>query len=299
MPNVKEIVKSFKEFLSADYDPEELDQIIVASFEHVCAFSRADLILSASGILTKTETDELLRIQDSLRKGYPIQHILGYSWFMDNKYKVSADVLIPRPETEELVRWVVDDHVLINSYQLNVLDVCTGSACIALSLTKFYPSWNIKALDISEPALKIAAENMRAHNASIKLFKADILDWKNDRNILSEFTQADRQSDGLDVIVSNPPYIPESMRTRLSPRVAEHEPSIALFVPDNDPIIFYRAIAEFSLAHLRTGGKLYFEINRDLGPEIVEMLVNLKFSSVQLRKDIQGNNRMISASLNL
>ncbi len=299
MPSVEEIVKSFKGFLSAEYDPEELDQIIVSSFEHVCAFSRADLILSASKTLTKTQTEELTRIQDALRTGSPIQHILGYGWFMDNKYKVSEDVLIPRPETEELVRWIIEDHVPVNSYKLKALDICTGSGCIAISLTKFYPSWNIIALDISESALKIAEENMRTLNANLKLINANILNWKHDKNILSELTHSDIDARGLDVIVSNPPYIPEGERAALSKRVVEHEPPIALFVPDNDPILFYREIAGFSLVHLRPGGKLYFEINQNLGPDIVDMLNELKFSSVQLRKDIQGNNRMISATFNL
>ena len=296
MARVADIIKSFKELLSSDYEQGELEQIIVSSFEHACSFSRADLILSASKELSATESDELMRIKTSLLAGSPIQHVLGYSWFMDDKYRVSRDVLIPRPETEELVRWVMDDHIPVDSFRLNVLDICTGSGCIAISLSKFYPSWNIKALDISEPALKIAELNRLNLKANVKLFQADILNWKNDKNILSELSESNLAKNGLDVIISNPPYIPDFQRTSLNFRVVDHEPSIALFVPDEDPIKFYREIANFSLSCLKPGAKLYFEIHRDLGKKIVEMLANFKFSDIILRKDINGNDRMISAT---
>ncbi len=293
---VEDIIKSFREILSSDYEQEELDQILVSSFEHACSFSRADLILSASEELSSVESDELLRIQGGLKRGSPIQHVLGYSWFMDDKYMVSPDVLIPRPETEELVRWVREDHASDNGSHLNVLDICTGSGCIAISLSKFYPSWNIKALDISEPALKIADQNRKILNSDIKLFQADILNWKRDQHIIKELTNLDSAKDGLDIVISNPPYVPLKQSASLNARVRDHEPSLALFVPDEDPSIFYREIADFSSTHLKTGARLYFEIHRDLGEEIVKMLKEFKFSDIIIRKDINGNDRMISAT---
>ncbi len=298
MSTVREVVKRFKEKLSVLYEPDEADQIILYAFEHCFAFTRAELILRETETVRGHEAGELEDILSGLIDGKPIQYILGYSWFMDKKFKVSPDVLIPRQETEELLRWIIQDNSTHKSNNLNVLDICTGSGCIAICLGLNFPDWSIDALDISNAALRIAAENKETFQTNVHLIQSDFLNWELDKNLLHFLKSPIEANIGLDIIVSNPPYVKESERVIMHPRVLKHEPSLALFVPDEDPLIFYKKIAEFAKVTLNPGGKIYLEINRAHAREIVKLFDPTDFTDILIRKDIQDNDRMISVTFN-
>ena len=201
---------------------------------------------------------------------------------MDLDFKVSADVLIPRPETEELVRWILDD-LNDSSEPVSILDLGTGSGCIPIALAKNRPNAVIGAVDISMNALRIAKENAKLHGVTIHFSQADILGLN---------TKLER---GYDIIVSNPPYVRELEKNEMSANVREYEPEIALFVPDKDPLVFYRGIAKFASAQLSPNGFLYLEINQNLGAEMVALLEQYSFKNIELRKDMYGNDRMLKA----
>ena len=213
-----------------------------------------------------------------LQKHEPIQYILGYSDFCGLRFKVTPATLIPRPETSELVKWIASE---ANGKE-NILDIGTGSGCIAVSLASQLPQAKVSAWDISAEALAVATENSKANNCNVSFKQVDILAYQpNDEQ--------------FDIIVSNPPYIKEVEKEQMEANVLDWEPHTALFVPDNDPLLFYRAIAEKATTMLHPGGKLYFEINRTYGKETVDMLSALGYTDIELRKDFAENDRMIRA----
>jgi release factor glutamine methyltransferase len=214
--------------------------------------------------------------------------VLGYGEFYGRKFKCDGRALVPRPETEELVDWIINDWATINSRQLpiNVLDIGTGTGCIALSLAKELEGAKITAVDISTAALSLARENAEILEAKdVRFIECDIL---GDCNVIEE---------GYDVIVSNPPYVRECEKKEMEANVLDYDPHTALFVSDEDPLVFYRAIAEFALTHLTPNGALYFEINQYLGRETCDLLVAMGYRNVELRDDINGNARMVRATL--
>ncbi|MDX1956311.1 MAG: peptide chain release factor N(5)-glutamine methyltransferase [Chitinophagaceae bacterium] len=211
----------------------------------------------------------------------PIQYITGHAWFAGNKFKVGPAVLIPRPETEELVDWILKERPDKESFY--VLDIGTGSGCISVSLKKKRPGWTVSAIDISQEALVIAKENADELGVEVDFKAVDLTDetrWPG----LGE----------IDLLVSNPPYIPWSDWNTLPENVREHEPSEALFVPDTDPLLFYRLIAQLARQQLKKGGAIYLEINETLGVEVVSLFQAQGFSSIELKKDMQGKHRMLS-----
>ncbi len=227
-----------------------------------------------------------------LKNNEPLQYILGKTDFYGLTLKVSPSVLIPRPETEELVEWIIKDN---KGRKVNIADVCTGSGCIALALKENIPQSFITAIDYSEDALVIARENAGNLKLDVKFVKADALKLV---ETIEPF---------FDIIVSNPPYIPESEKKSMQENVLEHEPHMALFVPDNDPLIFYNAIADFAKKNLPSslrGTKqspphtvlLYFEIHEDKAKEITESLVKKGFKDIVLKKDINGKDRMLKCT---
>jgi release factor glutamine methyltransferase len=230
-------------------------------------------------------TDEMKQNFDDalnrLKIQEPIQHILGETNFMDYPISVSQEVLIPRPETEDLVRWIIEDYSDINGH---VLDIGTGSGCIAIALDLGLCNARVTALDVSEKALKIAAENARRNHAKVNFIKQDILS-----------TQALNQN--YQVIVSNPPYIRELEKSQMQKNVLNYEPDLALFVTDDSPLLFYDKIGRLAFRHLEKNGSLYFEINQYLAKETLDLLRKIGFKDVELRKDLYGNDRMIKASL--
>ncbi|TXK71131.1 peptide chain release factor N(5)-glutamine methyltransferase [Mesonia sp. HuA40] len=230
-------------------------------------------------------TDEMKQNFDAalnrLKNQEPIQYILGETYFMDYPFSVSQEVLIPRPETEDLVRWIIEDYREVDGY---ILDIGTGSGCIAIALELSLGNARVTALDVSEKALKIAKENAKRNQAKVNFIKQDILS-----------TQALNQN--YQVIVSNPPYVRELERSKMQKNVLNYEPDLALFVTDDSPLLFYDKIGRLAFRHLKKNGSLYFEINEYLAKETLDLLHKIGFKDVELKKDLYGKDRMIKASL--
>lgn len=282
---LKEIKAVFWQELQDSYPKEEVNSFFFMLIEHHLGLQRFVLVLHPQYALSKKEEEPLFNALSRLKKEEPIQYILGIAQFMDLEFKVAPGVLIPRPETAELVDWVVDT-VKDTASPLKILDIGTGSGCIAISLAKRLPQASITAIDISEKALQIAQENARTNQVNIQLVKANILD-----NIKKIET-----GDDFDIIVSNPPYVRELEKGAMHNNVLEHEPHLALFVPDEDPLKFYRAIAAFAQDRLREGGRLFFEINQYLGKETQQLLVDRPFKDIELKQDIFGNFRFLGGT---
>lgn len=221
--------------------------------------------------------DEMIR---RLKKNEPIQYIIGKENFCGWTFEVNPSVLIPRPETRELVNWIADDWR--EKTPCRILDIGTGSGCIAISLAKLLEGAEVDGWDISKEALQVAGRNAVRNGAKVKFLEKDAL-------------SAVPGEERYDVMVSNPPYIAEKEKADMDANVLDWEPSLALFVPDDDPLLFYRRIALLAKEMLTEGGSLYYEINQAYGAETVQMLESLGFSSIELRKDIHGNDRMIKA----
>ncbi len=244
--------------------------------------NRLDLCLGKDRPLTEEERIELESIISRLLKDEPIQYILKHADFCGNTLHVGPGVLIPRPETEELVHWILSD---IPDRPLRIADIGTGSGCIAISLATARPDCRISAIDISRQALDIAEQNAHlAHAENIEFIRCDILDSQTWPRIPTAT---------WDIIVSNPPYVLQSETRDMTANVLNYEPATALFVPDEDPLIFYRTIARYAQTYLKPNGRLCFEINRRFGKEVTELLAASGFSQIELRKDFRENDRMI------
>lgn len=243
-----------------------------------------DIYLGKDINLSESKRHELENILQRLRKNEPIQYIRGVANFLSRPFYVAPGVLIPRPETEELVELIIHENELDAP---RILDVGTGSGCIAVSLSLDIPHARVTAWDVSDEALDIARRNKEALNAAVSFEKRDV------------FADADRLEksgvqEAFEVIVSNPPYVTESEKEAMEPNVLDWEPGLALFVPDNDPLRFYRRIAVLGRTLLTPGGKLYFEINRRYGVQTVSMLADLGYRNPRVIKDISGNDRIVT-----
>ena len=216
-----------------------------------------------------------------VEKGVPVQYLLHEAWFYGRPFYVDGRVLIPRPETEELVHWLLSCHPVAG--RLMVADWCTGSGCIAVTLAMERPGWSCSGYDAFEPVLQVARRNAESLGAEVR--------WLC-RDLLADSAAAD---DSYDIIISNPPYVRESERPLMPVRVTGHEPPAALFVPDGDPLLFYRALAGWGRGALRDGGEIYIEINEALGPETAALLRDSGYRDVEIRRDMQGKERMIKA----
>ncbi len=280
--SLQEIKNFLKQKLSAKIDAIELSSLIGMLLEEVTGWNRMQQIVNVNTPLTKEQIETIELYATQLLSGKPIQYILGKAWFMGNELKVNEHVLIPRPETEELVEWVISYASIINK-PLQIIDMGTGSGCIALALKLALPSCTVTGLDISKEALEVATMNALHLNASIQWIAHDIL---------SENTLATT----YDVIVSNPPYIPQREKSTMQEQVVNHEPSLALFVPNEDPLVYYRTIATLGKKYLSANGQLFFEIHYDQGKALLSMLDEMHYYA-ELRKDSFGKNRMIRASL--
>lgn len=242
--------------------------------------SKSDLILNPDLEISESEILRFFYALKDLKKNRPIQYVAGVSWFYGLKIGVREGVLIPRPETEELVDWVVNEAKDAKV----IVDIGTGSGCIPLSIKSKLAKPNIIGLDISEDALNIATENAEILGLDVKFDKFNALDWKE----YSLFPKAD-------IIVSNPPYIPESDKKMMHDNVLYFEPSLALFVEDEAPLVFYKSIADFAIQNLVESGSLFFEIHESFGEKTKIMLESKGFKNIELRKDLQGKDRMIKA----
>lgn len=270
-----------KKAIALLYDERESNNISILSMEWIIGKNKVEQHLHKNLALTDQQILQFKNLLVRLSSGEPIQYIIGEVWFMGLNFIVTKDVLIPRPETEELVDWIIQSTKPINTKNLNVLDIGTGSGCIPISLKKKLPFLQIQSIDISSNALKIANLNAEKQNASIEFKQIDFLD---------QSTWIEIQS--FDIIISNPPYIRIAEKDKMHQNVIEFEPHTALFVPNNDALIFYKAIHEFSKKHLLPFGSIFVEINEALGQEVVNLFSETG-ALVELRKDMQGKDRMI------
>jgi release factor glutamine methyltransferase len=282
---IKEYKTKFIAELLPFYDEMEAESFFYLILENQRQLRRIDLALD---IDLQFSAEEILIwnvILEKLQLEIPIQYILGTTHFYGLEFNVNENVLIPRPETEELVEWIISSAVNMPKFtNLKILDIGTGSGCIAISLAKNISDAQVFAIDISEKALATAKENADLNEVAVAFIQ---------RNIL-ETNDLEQQ---FDIIVSNPPYVRNLEKAEIKSNVLANEPHLALFVEDNDALIFYRKIAELATKNLSLEGKLFFEINQYLGKETVELLEKMHFKNIELRKDIYGNDRMISCNI--
>jgi release factor glutamine methyltransferase len=280
---IKDVVRFFREQLQGVYDAEEIESFIGLCFEDYLGLKRVDIVIN--GERTMSESDLLkfnFAIKD-LKKEKPIQQILGKADFYGLKFYVNEHVLIPRPETEELVDLIIKENKDSNPV---IMDIGTGSGCIPISLKKNIPNAVVSTMDVSEKAIEVARKNAELNQVEINFVVDDIL--KASKEIISK---------SIDIIVSNPPYIHISEKEEMRKNVLEHEPHIALFVYDADPLLFYKKIADVALSVLKPDGKIYFEINENFGAECKQMLENKGFKNVLLLKDLSNKNRILRGSI--
>lgn len=287
--NLRELSNKYLATLNGFYDEDEAQSIFLIAIETVLKYNRADYLCRKEEILSDDKVKTLVGILTELQTGKPIQYINGETVFYNLKFKVDPSVLIPRPETEELVDWILTEtrskSNIENNFPVTLLDIGTGSGCIAVSLKKNLPNAKVFAVDISKDSLKVAKENADLNGVEIKFIKEDIL----------SFTSLNIH-ETISIIVSNPPYVTENERDAMHKNVLENEPHLALFVTNEKPLIFYEAIADFAMINLTDKGLLFFEINEYLGQQTVDLLNSKGFKDIELRKDMQGKDRMIKAS---
>ena len=269
--SVKQTINYIIRELSNYYPAEELRELAYWIVEEATGVTRSQILMGYPAVDIPELNDILLR----LKRHEPIQYIFGHTQWMGLDLRVNHATLIPRPETAELVEWILQQHD--PNTALQIMDIGTGSGCIAIELKKHCPKWHVQGVDISEEALKIAQQNAIHNGVDIQ--------WKQ-MDILAE------TPDAIDIIVSNPPYICHREKADMDTRVLDYEPHRALFVPDNDPLLFYRRIASMKSAKI-----IYFEINEAYGNEVCEMMKDLGYTDVQLKHDIYGKARMVSGRI--
>ena len=268
------------------YDDRESANIADWVIENITGFKRIDRITHKQFALNTFQQELLKKYSSELLQHKPVQYVLNEAWFAGMKFYVDENVLIPRPETEELVEWVVLESQKLKVKSKKLLDIGTGSGCIPVALKKKLPQSDIHALDVSNGALTVAEKNATSLNMAITFHEINILN----KDSLSKLPS-------FDIIVSNPPYIKQSEEKEMRNNVLLHEPHLALFVPDEDALLFYKTIASFGLQHLNKNGQLFFEINEALGKEVKELLEQNGYSNVEVKKDMQGKDRMVKATL--
>jgi release factor glutamine methyltransferase len=279
-----ELVKQLKPV----YDSDEAFNIADLVLEHISGLSRIEQVSSKKNYLTCEQLEDIDSITERLKKNEPVQYVLGNAWFAGMKLKVNKNVLIPRPETEELVDWVIKEieKSKDKSQNIKILDVGTGSGCIPIAIKKKLPITDVSAIDVCSEALFVATENALTHETDIDFLLLDFLDeekWSG----LNQYN----------IIVSNPPYIKTSEVSVMHERVKTFEPHLALFVPDNDAMIFYKKLGKFASKHLLPGGCLFVEINEALAQEVAACITTAGLKNITLKKDMQGKERMIKATL--
>ncbi len=262
------------------YPENELQSLTRLLLSSVTGLNFTGLLVNKNTIISDKQREVLDNYLTDLQNYRPIQYVLGQTEFCGLQFNVNEHVLIPRPETEELIEWIVAD----KPNHGPIIDIGCGSGCIALSLKSFLPESDVYACDISQDALEVAGNNAVLNNLAVEFIRLDIL-------------KDDLPMHCYEVIVSNPPYIPINEKDSIHQNVLNFEPHLALFVPENDPLLFYRRIAEIAMEKLTAGGKLYFEVHRDYATACCEMLRNLGYEDVVLKKDIHGNYRMVRASV--
>ena len=287
---LKNYKATFLQELSSLYDEHEIDSFFYIILEKLHGLKRIDLALNPETVMDGTHLKQWKSILSDLKIQKPIQYILGETQFYGLRFEVNENTLIPRPETEELVELIIKEEGREKREEgkVIILDIGTGSGCIAVSLAKNLPNAEVFAIDVSEKALATAKKNAELNKVAINFILTNILDVVT----LSAVEGLEQQ---FDIIVSNPPYVRNLEKAEIKPNVLEYEPHLALFVEDTDALLFYRKIAELAMKNLNPNGKLYFEINQYLGKETVELVESFGFKDVKLMKDIYQNNRIIFA----
>ncbi len=280
---LKQYKSYFSEQLKSVYPQTEIDTFFFFLIEEYLELKRIDLTLRPDFEISSYKRILLDEALVRLKEEEPIQYILTKTEFYGLPFKVNQNTLIPRPETEELVEWIINE-VDKNQESLSILDIGTGTGCIPISLKKHLPKTTVSTIDVSEEALKIAEQNAVLNKVEVSFMHQDIL-------------KTEELSGEFDIIVSNPPYVRELEKVEIKNNVLKNEPHLALFVEDNNPLIFYKKIADLAKNSLTKTGLLFFEINQYFGLETAEMLKNKGFTQIELRKDLFGNDRMIKASL--
>jgi len=284
------------------YDEREAANIADIVTEHITGLRKIDRIINRQLSLTEEQIQLLDDYTFQLLQHKPVQYVLQEAWFGGLKFYVDENVFIPRPETDELVEWILNEvsslpfpfpglqftelSLTTHHSPLTILDIGTGSGCIPVTLKKNLPLAEIHALDISEDALNVAKRNAATQQTEINFHLLDILDktaWSKLR--------------AFDIIVSNPPYVKQSEAPAMHKNVLQHEPHLALFVPDEDALLFYRTIATLGLQHINVHGRLFFEINETLGKEVHDLLSQSGYKNIEIKKDLQGNDRMVKAEI--
>ncbi len=284
------ILKAFKVFfteqLSDIYPTTEIDSFFFILIDEHLGLQRIDTVLKPGFLISDDKLILLRTALERLKKEEPIQYITGNTEFFGLPFIVDKNTLIPRPETEELVEWILTEVTKSQSFKtkkVSILDIGTGSGCIPISLAKNRPNSKISAIDVSSEALIVANKNAELNNVTINFIQKNILETK-------------KLAQQFDIIVSNPPYVRELEKVEIQNNVLNNEPHLALFVSDENPLIFYNKIAGLAKQHLTKNGLLFFEINQYLGEETVKMLKEKGFTNIELKKDVFGNDRMIKAN---
>jgi release factor glutamine methyltransferase len=288
---LKQYKTHFFNSLKSIQDEREIESFFFILTEYLHNLKRVDVALNPDFELSEEEVEKWNAILAELQQEKPIQYITGEAWFYGLRFEVNENTLIPRPETEELVEWILNSPITHHPSLITILDIGTGSGCIPISLKANLPQANVSAIDISEKALEVAKRNAELNKVEINFIQTNILEVED----LSKLGTSNFQLPAsIDIIVSNPPYVRVLEKQEIKKNVLDYEPHLALFVEDNDALLFYRKIAQLALKNLAPNGLLFFEINQYLGKETVALLENLGFKNIELRKDIYGNDRMIS-----
>ncbi len=296
--NIKNLKQYFFSKLQTIQEDSEIESFFFILTEYLHNLKRIDVSLNPDFEVSEVDLEKWNTIISELKTEKPIQYITGEAWFYGLRFEVNENTLIPRPETEELVEWIIDglkakgkrqkakteNLTIQQSNNLSVLDIGTGSGCIPISLKKEIPNALVSAIDVSEKAIEKARKNAVDNEVEVNFILQNILETE---SLIEKY----------DIIVSNPPYVRNLEKQEIKKNVLDYEPHLALFVEDTDALLFYRKIAQLALTSLTPNGKLFFEINQYLGKETIELLENLGFKNIELRKDFVGNDRMICCGL--
>ncbi|WP_374951015.1 peptide chain release factor N(5)-glutamine methyltransferase [Mucilaginibacter sp.] len=287
MKTIKDVIQQYGQALQSLYDTRESSAITLLVLEEITGFSRARIKAFPEDELPAGAIEKLSAIATELQTGKPVQYVLGNTEFYGLNFLVNPATLIPRPETEELVDWALKESKrLTDNKQLNILDIGTGSGCIAISLKKNLPGALVTAIDVSATALKTAAQNAVINEVTVEFIEDSILDPK-----------SGIERSNYDIIVSNPPYVTLQDKLHMHQNVTGFEPHLALFVPEENPLLFYEAIADLTVKTLLPGGLLFLEINENLSKETIQLLTLKGLSGIRLRQDMSGRDRMVKATL--
>lgn len=285
MKTIKDVSARFKQELADLYPSAEIESIKLLILNNLLNITKAKIKAFTELEITPAQNQQLEIILTDLKTGRPAQYILGETDFYGLTFKVNSSVLIPRPETEELVQWIIQTIKESPHPIKNILDIGTGSGCIAITLKKYLPQVQVSAIDISSSALEIARGNAELNKVEVEFIEVDVLNT----NALSNLPE-------FDIIVSNPPYVTPADKKLMHANVTDFEPHTALFVPENNPLVFYHAIADLAAQKLKNNGLLFFEINENYGKQTLDLLDGKFFNDMNLRQDLSGRDRMIKAA---